>query len=358
MAIEQIAALDGASLIALTVPSGARVVAIGASPDLNARLAERGCEVVGAESVEKAAADLSASGFDAVVIAGGFDQLGDPVGALQSATGLAATVVFQAANAASVRTRLAALLGDAAPVSTVPPRQYDLGALEHVVELAGLKVADRLRVFEEPVRVGDPRVPAALLEHANAAPDAHTAAFVIVATNERDADASSTPSLAESLQAQVDAATRSVLRVETEREALNARRAELEDQIHTLEDEIAALRAQTQDQQRELDVRAEALLERIDKIDRLHTERRHLELDIAVKNDYIADLRTELNTWKAAYSELKADFDDLLRSRHYRVAAGLHKVIRQIPFVHSLARGLARLAAKYARPAAAPPPAD
>lgn len=338
MAIEQIAPLDGYSLIALAVPARAKVLVVRspAAEAVDARLAERGCAVTHVGSLAEAA-DAE---FDAVVLADGFELLADPVAALVDATKLLASggsLVFAADNATSVRARTRAFFGAATDAVGLPVRVYDLAALHLVVQRADLGVVDTLRVFEAKPAAGDAQLPPALVELALHAPDAHTDAFVIVAARAVDGAASS-PTLAESLQAQVDAATRQAAATEAASAALEAERDTLTERIGALEADVSAAQAQTDAVRTELAAREASLVERIEMIDRLQIEQRHLELDIAVKNDYIADLRTEAQRWKDIHDDLRFHFDELVRSRPYRLGLLLHRILGRIPFVRSATR--------------------
>ena len=77
-------------------------------------------------------------------------------------------------------------------------------------------------------------------------------------------------------------------------------------------------------------------------IERLYAERRHLELEIVVKDDYISILRRDRNDWRDLHAHVQYELDDLRRSRHYKVAAGMHKALQRIPVLPSLARWAAK----------------
>ncbi|MDP1792525.1 MAG: hypothetical protein Q8K63_00190, partial [Acidimicrobiales bacterium] len=211
--------------------------------------------------------------------------------------------------------RLQALRG------VVDGRRYDLAALERVISEAGFAVAERLRVIE-PVTAADLDAVASGLSELMADGDAETAAYVLLAR--RGERASAQESVAEAMQRAVA--------------ALSAEVAELRAAKVALADAEATIA----DQARELEARHDALVERIELVERLYAERRHLELEVVVKDDYISILRRDRNEWRNIHAALQNDMDELKRSRHYKVAAGMHAALTRIPLVHGLARFAAR----------------
>jgi hypothetical protein len=329
MAIEAITEFevpDAFSLLALTANPGARTLAIRSADasEVDARLSARGCINSHAATVA-AAVDSFGKGdpFDLVCLADGFEQLADPVATLQEAASLVAVagrIVIVAQNATSIRARVRAFLGETSTdPAALPPRQYDLAALERVIAASGLVVHERLRVFDDQVTV--PPELAALAD----GPDAHTDTFVLVVAP----TAGGSPggeSLAEVLQQQVESASQRIARAAADHAALEAARVELVDQLAAVETELTEATRQLADKDIELAARADALAERVELVERLHAERRHLELDLAVKDDYIADLRVEFTDLLNRYNALLYKYEVVLRSRPVRMA----KLVRRI----------------------------
>ena len=347
------------SLAALAVPAGARVrvVRSAAAAPIDAELAARGCAVDTAAVAARSAVNEGAT-FDAVVLADGFEQLDDPIAALADAVALAGTgghLIVVARNAAHAKSRVGEFLGDADPGgSALPPRRYDLTALERVVAKAGLVILDRIRALDTPE---SDATDAELLARADG-PEARTSHFVLVTARAGEAVGAAAPTLTEVLQrsieegnANAEASLRLFHELEADRDGLVVRLGEIEA-------ELERATATVDEQRIELEARADALAERVELVDRLHTERRHLELDLAVKDDYIAILRAEVLHRRGEYEQLKYDFDDLLRSRHYRAAVFLHRILKAIPFVHRLVTGTTKRVAPIVRGSSTTPPPE
>lgn len=285
-----------------------------------AKLAERNCHVLHANSLDEA---LGQDGpFDAVVLGEGLEELNDPIDALKALAKLlaeAGLLIVIAENAAHAAVRVRALLGQTDVSGALPVRRYDRASLERVVVEAGLHVAEALREI-------DPVLPETLdavapgLSELITGDDAATRRFVIVGTRGEIAG----DTVAAALQRQVA--------------ALTAQVAELE----TLRAQLEAANTKVRDQEIELDARKDALVERIELIERLYAERRHLELEIVVKDDYISILRRDRNDWRNLHGHVQYELDDLRRSRHYKVAAGMHRTLQKIPVLPSLARWAAK----------------
>ncbi len=330
MAIEPItddAAPDAWSLLALIATPGSRTLVIRSADaaEVDAKVSGRGCVNSHAVTVDAAVDAFGSSHpFDLVGIADGFEQLADPIATLKEAARLLAAsgrIVVVAQNAASVRARLRALLGEpTTDPAALPPRQYDLAALERVVASAGLVVHERLRVFDEDVPV-----PAELAELVDG-PDVHTGAFVLVVAPPVSDNAPGGESLAEVLQQQIESASRRIARAAADHAAVEAARRDLADQLDAAEAKLADATQQLDDQNVELASRADALAERVELVERLHTERRHLELDLAVKDDYIADLRSEFTELLNRFNALLYKHEVILRSRPYK----LTKLVRRL----------------------------
>lgn len=282
-------------------------------------LTERGCTVAQAATVPDALGVASTEApFDVVVLAESFETLADPVNDLQALGKLVTEdghVIVVAPNATHARVRMQALRG------VVAGRQYDLAALERALAEAGLAPVERLRVIEPvPSAELDALAPglAGLMSDAGA----DTATYVLVAT--RGAQAPAGETVAEALQ-------RTIASLNAEVDELQSARAALADAEATIAEQAL-----------ELDARRAALEERIELVERLYAERRHLELEIVVKDDYISILRRDRNDWRNLHGAVQYELDDLRRSRHYKVAAGMHKALTRVPLLPRLARFAAR----------------
>ncbi len=288
-------------------------------------LSERNCQLFRAASLNEALAGRATDApFDAVVIFDGFEDLADPIEALRELAKLLAengALIVVAENVGHASVRLRAVLGHVDASGAVPARRYDLSALERVVAEAGLHVTERLRVIE-PLPAEELERVAPGLAAVMVGDDAATRRFVVVTNRSEATTAGET--VAEALQ-----------RVLTD---LTAQVADLDATKAALAEATATVR----DQGVELDARKDALVERIELIERLYAERRHLELEIVVKDDYISILRRDRNDWRNIHAALQNDMDELKRSRHYKVAAGMHAAITRIPLLHRVARFAAK----------------
>lgn len=323
---------DAWSLLALAATPGARTLAIRSADaaQVDAKLNTRGCVNSHAVSVG-AAVDAFGSGdaFDLVCLADGFEQLADPTATLKEAAtllGASGRIVVVAQNASSIRSRVRAFLGEpSADPGALPPRHYDLAAIERVIASAGLVVHERLRVFDDDDPKNSVTVPPELAALADG-PDAHTEAYVLVVAP----SAGGSPggeSLAEVLQQQVESASRRLARAAADHAALEAARREVFEQLAAAEAKLAEATQQIEDQNVELAARADALVERVELVERLHAERRHLELDLAVKDDYIADLRSEFTDLNNLFNALLYKYEVLQRSRPVKVAKLLRRML-------------------------------
>ena len=279
--------------------------------------------------------------FDAAVLAEGFEQLADPVETLRSLAKLAAEnapIVAVAANAAHASARLRAVKGDVADSGALPGRAYDLAALEHVVRDAGLVISERLRhVAPVAAETLDAVVPG--LSAVVSGPEADTASYVLVLSRSDHDGRINAPTVADALQAELD-------RVAAELVQATAELTRVQAELAAVSAERDAATETAEAHQRALAEREEALAERVAIVERLHTERQHLELEIVVKDDYIAVLRQDRNDWRNFQKITQHEIDELRRSRHYQVAAILHNILLSIPFAHRAAKRAAKVAAR------------
>lgn len=330
--IESSLTSDVSSLAALAVPGGTQVMVVAGSAvsaAIERALQDRGCTLHAAGSVPEARSPSAAKTFGAVILAEGFEQLDDPIDALRSlATVLdpGGRLIVVADNASSAVNQARLLRGETDESSgDLPPRRYDLGALERVVDRAGLVVTDRLRVAD--------------VEAAPSHPEARTRQFVIVAEPATRAVAAVAPTAAEALQTALDAAEAEVTKTAEQRDALERTIDELSEQARAAEILVASLRTEAEDARIELEARADALSERVEEMQRLHADRRHLELDLAVKDEYISEVRAQLLGVLNDLGALRYEHEALLRSRQYRGAALMYRTMRKVPFLHRLVQG-------------------
>ena len=319
------APLDAPTLASLAVAAGSRVLVVAAQADsAEARLADRNCQVFRVSSLDEAQSRSVDGPFDAVVVLDGFENIADPIEALRAlaklvgASGLAIVVADNVGHAA---VRIKAVLGQTDVSGALPIRRYDLAGLELVVAEAGLNIVERLRVIE-PVAPDQLDAVAPGLSALITGDDVATRQFVIVATP---------GPLAASAETVAEAMQRTVAE-------LSARVA----QFDSLRAELSAAQQTISDQTIELDARKAALEERIELVERLYAERRHLELEIVVKDDYISILRRDRNDWRNLHGAVQYELDDLRRSRHYKVAAGMHRALQRVPLLPRVARFAAR----------------
>ena len=95
----------------------------------------------------------------------------------------------------------------------------------------------------------------------------------------------------------------------------------------------------------------EAVRDRVTELDSVHAERRHLELDLAVKDAFIAELLERLSILEAEHAEHEALTAELARRQalaveqmqmtRYRVADAVHARISGVPVVHRPLRAAA-----------------
>jgi chromosome segregation ATPase len=104
----------------------------------------------------------------------------------------------------------------------------------------------------------------------------------------------------------------------------------------------------------------EAVRDRVAELESVHEERRHLELDLAVKDGFIAELLARLAEAEARDAERdalvaelarrEAVASDQLRMTRHRVADAVHGRISAVPIVHRPLRTLARKLGDRERP--------
>jgi len=331
---------DEWSIAALAAPARTEVLVVASSavaPALRRHLEDRGCSVTVAPVPPDPA--TGERGFGAAILGDGFGQLADPVETLRrlaSCLGEGGRVIVVADNAAFAAAPIDHLRAKSVPDDgEIPPRLYDLVALERVVSRAGLVVVDRLRVMASQELLGDEEQEPGFDVKVHG-PEGKTRRFVLVAEPSSRATAATAPTLAERLQAALERAREEIRDSEAGRTKSERVSEELSEELQRAEAAASAARTEADDVRVDLRAREEALCERVEEVEQLHTERRHLELDLAVKDNYISELRGTILAVRAEIDDLQALHDDLLRSRHYKAALLVHDALRRVPLLHKV----------------------
>jgi 2-polyprenyl-3-methyl-5-hydroxy-6-metoxy-1,4-benzoquinol methylase len=374
---------DAHSLGILSVPRGSSVLDVGAAAGDVARvLRERGCAVIGIEIDPRAAAageqhvdrmivgdiehmdldaELGTQRFDVVLLLDVLEHLREPgrvLGELALRLAPGGRVIASIPNITHAAVRLELLQGrfryrTTGLLDETHVHFFDSEEVEVLFRRAGLAIDERLRVTrnldETEFDVDVAALPADVLAAATSGDDALTYQFVVTARNESDrpvitrADGE-TFTLAERLQHELEeqrAAYEAAAAYVRQLDGAGAQAAELEARLI----ELQAVLAERMDEYRES---AEAV--------------HQLEVDIAVKDAYIADLRVraergrELDeVWgilrehqerEQGHIELINHLNAVIAEHDrfkYRVADRIDDSLKRVPFVHS---GLKRVAGR------------
>ena len=384
---------DVRTLSVLSVPAGARVLDLGgAGGSAVARaLQDRGCAVslVSDEATVRElrrhcaatlVADLDAvdlghtfeaTSFDAVLAMGVLQHVRSPLALLRQAVALLrppGRLVAALPNVAHGAVRLELLRGRFRPPGHGAPERealhvFDLPSARALFEDAGLTVIEHLKVtrllHETEAKVDPSSFSAEVLSEVAADPDSLVYEFVLVASPAGPVQARSLPAeatLAERLQART--------------EELTAAAAAARSRIGSLEELVAALNQRID----ELGQQAARVAEVEEALASAAQERRHLQLDVAVKDAFITELRARVDALEvdaatarerfdadkqnanAAIAEARAALTEArdslaaqteeaarLRSRaaeldllHHRLAGKANRMIQRVPVVHGL----------------------
>ncbi|HXA29719.1 MAG TPA: hypothetical protein VN193_13345 [Candidatus Angelobacter sp.] len=287
------------------IPPGSRVLVMGAFPRaLLGALSARNCRVsltgepgrAGPSAVREAVDAQGADEVDAILLPALYGPAIDKV--LATGCRLLAEggrVVALVRNAAYAGHRLDMLRGRLARVD-LAALLLPLDAAEALLTDAGLTVVERFPITR-PLEID---AAAAVREELLAHPDALAWAHVVVAV----------PAPLPPSTGGVDAAA-----------ALRHRVAEL------------TLRAG------ELDA---ALRDRIAELEAIHQERRHLEMDVAVKDAFIGEVLERLASVEAELARREAWIAELQQMTRHRIADVLHARISSVPPIHRPLRAAAR----------------
>jgi 2-polyprenyl-3-methyl-5-hydroxy-6-metoxy-1,4-benzoquinol methylase len=392
------------TLSVLSVPAGARVLDLGGGggPTVAKALSDRGCAVslvadertvreLRRHCAETLAADLDTvdlarafeqPSFDTVLAMGTLQHVRSPVGLLRQAAAVlppSGRLVATLPNVAHGAVRLELLRGRfRVPGQELPERTplhvFDPSSAQDLFQEAGLSVVERLKVtrllHETEAKLDLSSFPAEVLSEVEADPESLVYELVFVAAPAAAAHArppAAGTTLAERLQARTEELTAAAA-------AAQARIASLEELVAALEQRIDEL-ARRADRATELE-QALALA---------HEQRRHLQLDVAVKDAFIAELRSRVETLEAEAKATQERFDEdkhnanvaiaetrlalvevqeslaaqtaeteCARARaaeldllHHRLAGKANRILHRVPFVHSALKGaVARLASR------------
>ena len=394
---------DVRTLSVLSVPAGARVLDLGGGggPAVARALQDRGCVISLVSGDERTVRELrrhcaatlvadldavdlggtfEATDFDAVLAMGVLQHVRSPLGLLRQAVALlppSGRLVATLPNVAHGAVRLELLRGRfRAPGHEVLEREplhvFDLPSARALFEQAGLSVVEHLKVtrllHETEAKLDPSSFPDEVLGEVAADPDALVYEFVLVASPAARGQPPPLPAeatLAERLQARTEELTAAAA-------AARARIASLEELVAALNqriDELGRQAARTAEAETAL---AAAL-----------QERRHLELDVAVKDAFVTELRARVDTLeleaatarerfdadkqnaniaiaeaRAALTEaqesLAAQAEEAARLRtraaeldllHHRLAGKANRMLQRAPVVHGLLkRAVARMA--------------
>ena len=396
---------DAATLSVLSIPAGARVLDLGGAggPAVAGALADRGCTVSVVTADERAAqalrrhcaatvvADLdtvdltdvfAGSSFDAVLAIGLLQHMRSPLGLLRRAAAAlppSGRLVATVPNVAHGAVRLELLRGRFRPpghdaLGRDPLHVFDASSALDLFGEAGLTLVERLKVtrllHETEAKLDLSSFPREVLSEIEADPESTVYELVLVASSAPPVHTGSRPAgttLAERLQART--------------EELAAAAAAAEGRACGLEELVAALNQRID----ELARQAERGAELEEAVAAAREQRRHLELDVAVKDAFIAELRQRVDTLEAEAAvtwkrfdedkhnanvaiaearsalvevqeslEAQTEESERLRARaaeldllHHRLATRANRFLHRVPFVHGALKGaIARLASR------------
>jgi SAM-dependent methyltransferase len=385
---------DVRTLTVLSVPAGARVLDLGGGggPAVAEALAERGCTVslvaadertvreLGRHCAQTLVADLDSielrtafgdAAFEAVLAMGTLQHVRAPAAILRQVAALlppSGRLIAALSNVAHGAVRLELLRGRfRAPGCDSRGREplhvFDGPAARLLLEEAGLLVVEQLKVtrllHETEAKLDPSTFPDDVLAEVAADPDSLVSEFVLVASPAGSgASLPSESTLAEHLQARAE-------ELAAAGTAARARIGSLEEHVAELNQRIDELSGQAA-RAAEL---AAVLDGKEDELAALRRDREHLELDVAVKDAYITELRikmSEVESERALVQDrlerelmqaqlalaqvqgsLAAEAEEAahLRARaaeldllHHRVATKTNRLLLRVPGVHRALR--------------------
>lgn len=388
---------DARTLSVLSVPAGARVLDLGGGggPAVAEALKDRGCAVSLVSPEERTVrelrrhcaatlvADLDAvdlehafegTAFGAVLAMGVLQHVRSPLALLRQAAALlpaSGRLVATLPNVAHGAVRLELLRGRFRPpghdaLEREPLHVFDLPSALALFEEAGLSLVEHLKVtrplHETEAKLDLSSFSDEVLGEVAADPDALVYELVLVASPAGSAQTRSLPAettLAERLQARTEELTAAASAARSRIESLEELVAALNQRI----DELAHRAARTAELEAELAGAAQ--------------DRRHLELDVAVKDAFITELRARVDAAEAEVAaarersegdkqnanaaiaetraaltkaqdslERQAEEAERLRARaaeldllHHRLAGKANRMLHRVPLVHGALKG-------------------
>jgi 2-polyprenyl-3-methyl-5-hydroxy-6-metoxy-1,4-benzoquinol methylase len=294
-----IGSADG-SVARSLVDRGCRVVAVELDRDA-ARAAEQVCErvVVGDLEALDLAEALDGATFDVVLMLDVLEHLRDPLAALRQAAGrLGPTgrMIVSVPNVTHSAVRLQLLAGrfqytDTGLLDRTHLHFFDRAGLEQLLARAGLKVLERMRTVagltETEISIDPDAFQPETVALAMSGEDAETYQFVYAVAPGPGAEAPVATSLNEALQRRAIEAERLRAEAEAYVQTLQARVAELERELTDVRDGASESRERVEALEAEL-------RSRMTELERQHDELRHARLDVAVKDEQLAVLQSEL----------------------------------------------------------------
>lgn len=353
------------SLAILEVAPGSSVLDIGAADGSVARgLLERGCRIVGVEADPAAAAaagqvcermvaadvetvdlasELDQQQFDFVLLLDVLEHLRDPLRILKVAADRLRSdgrLILSVPNVTHAALRLQLLAGrfqytETGLLDRTHLHLFDRPALERLIEQAGLRVLDRMRVTagltETEIPIDRGAFPAETVELAMAGPDAETYQFVYVVTAEPQGhDSSRQPSLGETLQQRALEADQMRSEAEGHGRALEARIAELASAQQASAEREAVAREHIAKVERELELRS-------NELERLREEIQCAQMNIEVKDAQLVHLQSELAPMRHRLDRL----EEVLGYTRHRLVDRASAVLKRMPALHRLAKRIA-----------------
>jgi 2-polyprenyl-3-methyl-5-hydroxy-6-metoxy-1,4-benzoquinol methylase len=305
-----IGAADG-SVARQLVERGCRVVGIELDRAA-ARAAERTCErvIVGDVEALDLARELDGATFDVVLLLDVLEHLREPIATLKGAAARlkpAGRMIVSVPNVTHAAVRLQLLSGrfeytDTGLLDRTHLHFFDRPGLERVLAQAGLNVLDRMRTVagltETEIPIDPDAFQAETVALAMSGEDAETYQFVYVVAPGPLTSKPEATSLGEALLSRAIQAER--LRAEAEAfvEVLRTRIAELEREL-----------ADTGGRESEARERVEALESelgsRMAELEETHDQLRYAKLDVAVKDEQLAELQAELLPIRATLERIE-----------------------------------------------------
>ncbi len=347
------------SLAILEVSPRSSVLDIGAADGSVARgLLERGCRVTGVESDGRAAAaaervcervlnvdvesinlaeTLDGEEFDFVLLLDVLEHLRDPLAVLRAAAErltAGGRIVLSVPNVTHAAVRLELVAGrfqytETGLLDRTHLHLFDRPALERLIEEAGLRVLDRMRVTagltETEIAIDPTAYPAETVQLALSGEDADTYQFVYVVTRAGSGDAPDRePSLGEALQRHANESER--LRVEAEQ------------YVQRLEGRVAELE-QEQGQRAELE---DELRRRGQELEALRLEASYAQRNLEVKDAQLAYLQAELAPLRQRLDQL----EHVLGYARHRLVDRASAMLKRVPVVHRFVKRFVEIVAR------------